>query len=145
MLFKNKNKAKRSKGGVGFAKNPLDFKHLGEVSPSGHLVFTLNEEFKYLGDASEMKKSIPNVDKLVRMLGGLIVVDLETKEYMVVKVKDAQRGLHAQFKALNSMTELINFKKFINQNVAISVNMDALRTTASEQASEEETVQDNDK
>lgn len=139
MLFgKNKKCDNKSKRGVmGFTKNPLDFKDLGEVVGS-HLVFTLTEEFKYLGDASDMKKSIPNVDKLLRMLGSIIVVDLESKEYMVLKVKDSIRGVGCQFKALNSMTELINFKKFINQDVAISVNMDALRDTASKAEQEEQ-------
>lgn len=134
-MFK-RNKDKKQKSKVSFNKSPLNFTHLGEVK-GGHLNFTLTDDFEYLGDAKDVKKGIPNIDTLTKLLGALIVVDLESKEYMVIKVKDTDKlAIGLEFKALNSMTELVNFKKFIGQNIAISVNMEALRNIASKEQDE---------
>ena len=133
MFFRNKtkNKDKGSKNSVGFARNTENYTDLGRLSDDGHLIIKLNNSFEYLGDGSDMKKSIPNVDKVIRMLGDIIVIDLESKEYMALKVKSNNKGYNTEFIVLNSMFELLKFKKFVNKNVAISVNMDALREQAS--------------
>ena len=137
MLLKN-NKNKKSKQKVNFTKNPMLFTDAGELV-GNYLNIVLDNSYQYLGDAKDVKKGIPNIGSMLKFLSSLIVVDLETREYMIIKVKDKDSlGVGGKFKVLNSMTELMNFKKFVNQNVAISVNMDALRKTASEQEEKEQ-------
>lgn len=135
MLLGN-NKQKKAKSQVGFSKDPMLYKEVGEVVGK-YLHIDIDETYSYLGDATDIKKGIPNLGSMLKFLTSLIVVDLETKEYMVIKAR-ANVGVGDKYKVLNSMTELMNFKKFINQNVAISVNMDSLRKTASDKEEKDE-------